>query len=722
MAQQLIPSQLTAAAAYGNVAYVTPPRDSSIGSSGGAPTLLSPPPEPLSPLPQQLRTATPAPLRPVTTTVTSAQMAPAQVITTTIGTALPASQLRATTLPTKLSEPVAPSSAPVLAVPGAALAAPTVIAATTPPLVATTLPAQPTTAPSRLLVRPLDRGSGSGGAVAAAAAQGLLAPPRVVIPEPPPTLAASQDARIRQLFDASDANRDGVLDWNSGEVVAFSEAVLAEFRGGQASQALLYGFYDDVDRNLDARMDLQEGLQFARKILRRFAAAGLKDVPNAPATLRAYSRAVVKPVGIFFEVVEGAGAADASSKGFPHSLGPFDLHQTKTLQPADFAIVEGQTPALQWSLQLRALQSASPALQALGQVLQGAAIQGSMSPPHAACLPRAALAAVGFVDVPVQMAWSYPIGMDWDQLGEELLRTDDPDASFLRTGGFLFLTLDLTVVGVVAMQYAPEGLLRFGPPRQWLPQWTISHQSSRFRPMTLKMENGSPDCDHSWILPSDVPGICPFGGFAFLWRGVGGLDSSAEPAEAVEAESERRPSLETSAASNAQLVKRIQELELEKAEDLKNFQLFAAENEQLQQRCRELEEMRLQSDGLGGLQQRQAELEQENRELMQALSQSAQNSESVLFEELSKERAENNRLLALTQELESRLQMGGGGRSLGEEELLRRCRILEERERKMDAEINSLVAKQTAAENAMFLDPVDTSAQRQKKNKKASCC
>jgi hypothetical protein len=70
------------------------------------------------------------------------------------------------------------------------------------------------------------------------------------------------------LFDTADSTRSGVLEWNTGEVVNFGKAVLESYgRNTEGSETLLYNAYDDVDRNLDAKMTLAEGLEFAKKVL-----------------------------------------------------------------------------------------------------------------------------------------------------------------------------------------------------------------------------------------------------------------------------------------------------------------------------------------------------------------------------------------------------------------------------------------------------------------------
>lgn len=77
------------------------------------------------------------------------------------------------------------------------------------------------------------------------------------------------------LFDTADSTRNGVLEWNTGEVMNFGKAVLDTYgRNSDGSQTLLYNAYDDVDRNMDAKMSLDEGMEFARKVLEYSAGKG----------------------------------------------------------------------------------------------------------------------------------------------------------------------------------------------------------------------------------------------------------------------------------------------------------------------------------------------------------------------------------------------------------------------------------------------------------------
>jgi len=231
-------------------------------------------------------------------------------------------------------------------------------------------------------------------------------------------------------------------------------------------------------------------------------------------------------MGIYFESVEGLGHVDPQGRGFPHSLGPFALKTLKGISSADLRIEAAPSGGMTWTADRSQVQS--PSLQRLLEALPDVALRGSLSPLRPCTLSEIEIVTAGLPQGVAHVAWSYPVGVDWGSVPSEALLASDPDSMFLRVGGYVYFDEDLNVLHINALEPSPEGTERFGPPKPWQPEWTLLLQrAGRFHPITLHEPGGgamASFCDFCWLAPGEIGGICPLGGFAYLFpyeRGEG---------------------------------------------------------------------------------------------------------------------------------------------------------------------------------------------------------
>jgi len=502
-----------------------------------------------------------------------------------------------------------------------------------------------------------------------------------------------ESSKLDELFQAADLNQDGYLDWNSGEVSSFGQAVsdsmadqLSTSEGGRKflTQATLYNLFDDVDKNIDAKMDSKEAVQFAmrcvaaalrtnhvseqvngvsllsssRRTLSSPAASSKQLVAEVLPRGMNFSGEIAESVGIIFDVSDAQGLSDREGRGFPHSLGPFHLEPTVGIAPAALQISEPVSSSpyamRQWTLDREALGTASLQLLAGTLLSPGTSMTGHLSPRHPVKYPQSTVSTLQLPPGAEHYAWSYPLEVSWSSLPDENLSADDPDTTFLRNGGFVYFDSSFNVVGVAAMQYSATGALCFGSPRQVALSWIDPLvRAGRFHTITLHdlgEESMTPLCEHCWIAPHEVSGLCPCGGFAYLFRTsivrtvrsvtakpIPIVSWGVDPQRLVQVSQQPQPSFKSE-----ELLNRIQELEDQRVQLSSRNTVLESQNEQLvldlRIRAEENSKLAEQVGVIGKLEERGAQLAGElshAHEQNAALLQLVQETEEMLHKERS---------------------------------------------------------------------------------------
>jgi hypothetical protein len=249
----------------------------------------------------------------------------------------------------------------------------------------------------------------------------------------------------------------------------------------------------------------------------------------------------LKNSGIYFEaVLQDQGGA--KSKPFPHTLGPFRLHETRMLAPADLkyskhatAIVDRRQLGLQCEVSRETLER-TEAMRTLIQQplmnLDGEPLRSYLTAIHEVTVPLSDRQTVGIPDDALTFAFCHPFANDLlvsDELGA------DADVAFLLHGGFVFFNGDHDVISLKSMEANCDGGLRFGRPMQ-LHEKTIENLRSgdRWHPVTDQHLIEAGAIDFCWIHSNEPVHILrgetissSYGGFAYLGSRLRGTCTSA---------------------------------------------------------------------------------------------------------------------------------------------------------------------------------------------------
>lgn len=318
---------------------------------------------------------------------------------------------------------------------------------------------------------------------------------------------------LQQLFEILDANGDGVLT---------KSELLAACTNKMLREALMHGFPD---------MDIEQ-------ILEELNSEGDISAEHFHAALK--SRKVLarslKQTGIFFEAIE---ENQTKRKPFPHSIGPFRLHDTCNLLPSDLRFDEApwianwRTHGMQCEFHRDALQrtaSLQAVLDRLPMMTQdGEPLMSYLSPIHEVTVTEHHRETIG---IPVDahfFSFCHPFFSDVIAPSEYL---EDPDVVFLTNGGYVYFDADCKVLALKGVVPSADGGLRFGPPRQLkLSLVEALRQAGRWYPVTFKfmMEAGAMEfCwirpnerianDHMHVIGNNDEFVSRSGGFAYLGR------------------------------------------------------------------------------------------------------------------------------------------------------------------------------------------------------------
>jgi len=235
--------------------------------------------------------------------------------------------------------------------------------------------------------------------------------------------------------------------------------------------------------------------------------------------------------GVYFAVLppKGAGDAEASLKKappFPGSLGFFDLQPTIGVAASDIRIdQQGCTWTLKLPQPLR-----TPTLRKFKEDL-GDTLAGQISALADIMLSEHEKAELGVPKAASRFAWCHPTA---SKLREHvtsnarlmpLLRDfKDADLCFLVRGGFVYFDDAGGVLQLLALVSSSlgQGVMAFGRPQQWLPEWTAQLGDGRFVGVTTPELKKAGVTHYTWITPNEeVAGVklCPHGGFAYLLPG-----------------------------------------------------------------------------------------------------------------------------------------------------------------------------------------------------------
>merc|ERR1711957_890148 len=129
--------------------------------------------------------------------------------------------------------------------------------------------------------------------------------------------------------------------------------------------------------------------------------------------------------------------------------------------------------------------------------------QGYLSPLHPINLPEAARVAANVPQTAAYFAWCYPFASDWNVESDDW--ATDPDVLFLVVGGYVYFDNKRNVVGINSVLPAASGGLKFGPPKQWRPEWTaqLKRQGDRWRPVTLRKLLVAGATEFCWLRPDE---------------------------------------------------------------------------------------------------------------------------------------------------------------------------------------------------------------------------
>eukprot|EP00928_Gymnodinium_smaydae_P007639 TRINITY_DN12739_c0_g1_i1.p1 TRINITY_DN12739_c0_g1~~TRINITY_DN12739_c0_g1_i1.p1 ORF type:complete len:1034 (+),score=135.27 TRINITY_DN12739_c0_g1_i1:46-3102(+) len=192
----------------------------------------------------------------------------------------------------------------------------------------------------------------------------------------------------------------------------------------------------------------------------------------------------------------------------------------------------------------------------------GPALALRMSPCNLVTLPQVVSSRLGLTsNEELHFAWVYPwvpSSSERDNSREdevehdgEGLDADNPDASFLTVGGYIYLrrtqpsrspkasasscdrSAGLEFFRACAIRFSVQGALQFSPPRRWESRWTSRFVAQgRFRPITARkwLEAGARYC--CWVRPEElIPdsaghdhALVHHGGFAFLFHELHEVD------------------------------------------------------------------------------------------------------------------------------------------------------------------------------------------------------
>ncbi|CAJ1354008.1 unnamed protein product [Effrenium voratum] len=128
------------------------------------------------------------------------------------------------------------------------------------------------------------------------------------------------------------------------------------------------------------------------------------------------------------------------------------------------------------------------------------------------------------------IAWSHPFALshwDWEDPFVQSLLVN-PDVAFFTMGSFVYFDEKYEPVHINAIVPHPSGSLRFGPPQPLSHTWA-ERQLTRgnFQPVMLHSLLCQGASDYTWLPPGHKEPDCPYGGFAYLGKGLS-MDTSEE--------------------------------------------------------------------------------------------------------------------------------------------------------------------------------------------------
>jgi len=322
-------------------------------------------------------------------------------------------------------------------------------------------------------------------------------------------------SKIRQLFHMLDMNDDGTISMTE-LVVAINDPL---FRRGLRS---IFPTLDPVSLLGSATlMDGELGPEQFHDLCKKHADKGKLE------------SCIYFPL-----VVSGEPSAVGA---FPKALPNFQCIPTKYVQCAHLTVFKGHFDS--WFQQPRSFECDLSRLKC-PDTSQMSEFCKSLKPHKAATSCMSAIAALNIPEaerrrlkIPAAgqyFAWSYPFSLvrSWKSSTSELPKPEasmDPDVAFLTVGGFVYFDDNYQPVHINAAVPDPKGRLRFGPPRH-VPHAWAERQLARgcFQPITLQMLLKQGASDYTWLPPlvnhSSAEPDCPYGGFAYLGRGLADFD------------------------------------------------------------------------------------------------------------------------------------------------------------------------------------------------------
>jgi len=215
-------------------------------------------------------------------------------------------------------------------------------------------------------------------------------------------------------------------------------------------------------------------------------------------------------------------SSKAGMDAFPERLTSLDLAATN-FRASDFSfdIAADSEELSGWSLKTSTLGFAAhrfllPQL----QESEKGDIKGRISPPHHITLSDEELCNLGIVRDARHFVFSYPI-VTAQELNVSAKEGRVADIAFLVYGGYMYFDSDMVLRDVRAVVPTDEGGLCFGPPQQWLPEWSLAAGADRWCPVTLPSLRALGVRYFSWLLPGEtVDGstLCTNGGFAYIFH------------------------------------------------------------------------------------------------------------------------------------------------------------------------------------------------------------
>eukprot|EP00931_Biecheleriopsis_adriatica_P086716 TRINITY_DN61326_c0_g1_i1.p1 TRINITY_DN61326_c0_g1~~TRINITY_DN61326_c0_g1_i1.p1 ORF type:complete len:903 (+),score=182.54 TRINITY_DN61326_c0_g1_i1:337-2709(+) len=247
--------------------------------------------------------------------------------------------------------------------------------------------------------------------------------------------------------------------------------------------------------------------------------------------------------GIYFEVIGSYMSTEGADVGkdFPASVGPFLPKPTVAIKPSDLKVSMrlGNRPP-QCELQRPDKASWGAGLRKVLDLVPEALLHAHLTPLDHVSLSQEERAATFIPADAVKFAWCYPFLSDWGltSASEEVITLlTDPDVVFLTIGGYVYFDSEMRVVQINGAMPDPRGILKFGRPKPWRPEWTqqLKSRNHFWHPTTLQKFIREGAMEYSWLQPHDFEdlkhpdgsrAICKFGAFAYLGNLRAPADSS----------------------------------------------------------------------------------------------------------------------------------------------------------------------------------------------------